>query len=69
MDIIVRPSLTASKIVSYRPVKSAAGAKLRGEDADTAAIAQFVNFIEQIGDIESDFEAAGDIRNFEISLK
>src|SRR5205085_6110793 len=58
-----------SKIVSHRSIKPAPLSELRCADADSAAITQFVDLVEQIDDIETDLKASGDIRNFQISLK
>ena len=60
---------TKSKIVNDGPVKSAALTKLRCADADAAAVAQLVNFVEKIHHIEADFETARPFRNFYDSLK
>src|SRR5205814_7036963 len=48
--------VTVSEIVRHRAVKSAALPKLRCANADAAAVAQLVNLIEQIHDIETNFD-------------
>src|SRR5437764_9331887 len=58
-----------SKIVCDRAVKAAALAELRRADADAATVAQLVNFVEEIHDIETDLKTARDVRNLEVSLK
>ena len=45
-----------SEIVSHGSVKSTALPKLRRANADAAAIANLVNFVEQVHDIEPDFD-------------
>ena len=45
----------SSKIVRICPVKSAALAKLRCAHSNAAAVAQLIDFVEQIHDIEPDF--------------
>ena len=49
-------SLNSSKIVGDCAVKTAALAELRRADANAAAVAQFVDLIENIHDIETDLE-------------
>ena len=49
-------SSNSLKLVSDRPVKSPALAELRRTDTDATAIAQFVDRIENVHDIETDFE-------------
>ena len=46
----------SSKIVRNCPVKSAALAKLRRAHADAAAVAQLIDLVEQVHDIEPDFD-------------
>src|SRR6266404_7498159 len=57
------------KIIGHRSVESTALTKLWRAYADAAAVTQFVDLVEQINDIETDLNAPGDIRNFQISLK
>ena len=49
-------SLNSSKFVGDCAVKAAALAELRCANADAAAVAQFVDFVEQVHDIETDFD-------------
>jgi len=49
-------SLNSSKIVGDCAVKTAALAELRRENSNAGAAAQFVDFIEDIHDIETDFD-------------
>src|SRR5207248_4252195 len=51
-----RAVCNSSEIVRHRAVKSAALPKLRCANADAAAVAQLVNLIEQIHDIETNFD-------------
>src|SRR6202022_4328862 len=44
------------KIVRDRAVETAALSELRRADSNAAAVAQLVDFVEQIDDIEADFE-------------
>ena len=46
----------SSEIVRHGSVKSPALAELRRTDTDATAIAQFVDRIENVHDIETDFE-------------
>src|SRR6516162_100003 len=54
---LTRPYHHASKLVGDRPVEPAALTKLRREHPDAAATAQFVNFVEQVHNIETDLES------------
>ena len=47
---------TVSKIVGDSAVETAALAELRRADTDAAAIAQFVDCVENVDDIETDFD-------------
>jgi len=51
-------SSNSSKIVSDRSVKPPPLAKLRCTDTDAAAVAQFVDSIENVDDIEADFDSS-----------
>src|ERR1700745_1605350 len=52
-----RPTSVNSKFVGDRSVEPAALAELRREHPDAAAAAQFVNFVEQVHNIETDLES------------
>ena len=67
--IPTRISSNSSKIVGDRAVKAAALAELRRTDTNTAAVAQLVDFVEQIYDVEADLKASRDLRNFQITLQ
>ena len=47
-----------SKLVSDGSVETATLAELRRTDSDAAAGAQFIYFVEQVHDIEADFEGS-----------
>src|SRR6266480_2482661 len=47
-----------SKIVRHRAIKTATLAKLRRSDSDAAAVAQFVDSVENVDDIETDFDSS-----------
>src|SRR5439155_9138134 len=51
-------SSNSSKIVSDRSVKPPPLAKLRCTDTDAAAVAQFVDGVENVDDIKADFEGS-----------
>ena len=48
--------LNSSKIVGDSAIKTAALAELRRADSDAASVAQFIDLIENIHDIETDLE-------------
>ena len=48
----------SSKFVGHGAVKSAALTELRRTDTDAAAGAQFIDFVEQVHHIETDFEGS-----------
>src|SRR5205823_9713934 len=62
------PTSNFSKIVGDRAVETAALAELRRANADAAAVAQLVDLIEQVDDIEPDFDDP-DFWNCEDTLK
>ena len=47
-----------SKLVGDRAIKTTALAKLRRSDSDAAAGAQFIDFVEQVHHIETDFKGS-----------
>jgi hypothetical protein len=51
-------SSNSSKVVRDRPVKAATLAKLRCANTDAAAIAQLVECVENVDDIETDFDGS-----------
>src|SRR6266404_193431 len=61
-------SSNSSKIVSDRAVEAATLAELRRANADAAAVAQLVDLVEQIDNIEADFDCP-DFWNGENTLK
>src|SRR5690349_12769699 len=58
-----------SKIICDCAEETAAHSELRRADPDAAAVAQFVDFIEEINNVETDFETPGGVGNFHVSLK
>ena len=46
------------EVVGYSAVESSPLAELRGSDTDAAAVTQFVNGVENIDDIETDFDGS-----------
>ena len=50
--------LNSSKIVGDSAIKTTALAKLRRPDSDAAAVAQFVDSVENVDDIETDFDGS-----------
>src|SRR5439155_12140545 len=56
--IPTRISSNSSKIVGDRAVKAAALAELRCTDTDAAAVTQFVERVENVDDIEADFNGS-----------
>jgi len=58
----------SSEIVRHGSVKSAALPKLRRADSDAAAVAEFIDIIQEVHKIEPDFEQT-DLRDLQISLQ
>src|SRR4029077_19914186 len=58
----------SSKIVRNCPIESPALAELRRAHADSTAVAEFVDVIQQVNNIEPDLEQT-DVRDLQISLQ
>ena len=58
----------SSKIVRNCPIESPALAELRRAHADSTAVAEFVDVIQQVNNIEPDLEQT-DLRDLQISLQ
>src|SRR5205085_962712 len=52
-NLIVQENVKPLEIVGHGAVKSATLSELRGAYSNTAAVAQFIDFIEEINDVES----------------
>src|SRR4030095_4897908 len=50
--------MCGSKIAADSPVQPAALTKLRRADTNTASVAKFVDFVEQVHDVETDLEGS-----------
>ena len=61
-------SSNASKIVSDRSVKPPPLTELRCTDTDAAAITQFVDCVENVHDIETDFDSSL-LRDLDLALQ
>src|SRR5437016_4296282 len=51
-------SSNSLKLVGNSAIKTTALAKLRRSDSDAAAVAQFVDSVENVDDIETDFDSS-----------